>query len=105
MRVRAKCVSKNGVEKRVMGYYGHQRIREGEMFDLVPYTGQDGKIVSAEKQFSKKWMEVVEKPSSRSIVISPEKEISEPQKQIPSEDPPAAPAQSAEPATGDADVI
>lgn len=113
MRVKAKCISKNGVENRVMGYYGHRRIREGQVFDLVPYTGQDGKIVSAEKQFSKKWMEPAEKSSAavpaRTLTPSPAEGESEPQKQISSEQ---KPTENLEPkpgpgdtATGDADVI
>lgn len=61
MRVRAKFVSDKGREGRVVGYYGEKRIREGEIFTLVPRKMVDGKILSAEQQFSKKWMEEVDR--------------------------------------------
>lgn len=102
MKVRAKCISKDGGEGRVMGYYGHRRIKEGQVFDLVPYT-KDGKIVSAEMQFSKKWMERVEIPSASVPEKTPTPATAEveTQKQIATEQQPAV----VETATGDTDVI
>lgn len=57
MKVRAKFVSENGREKRVVGYFGDIRIREGQIFEILPKEDKNGNIISAEKQFSKKWME------------------------------------------------
>jgi len=48
-----------------LGYYGNERRREGEIFDLIPIvsinkeTGEKV-IVPVDKQFSVKWMERVE---------------------------------------------
>lgn len=61
MKVRAKLISENGKENRVVGYYGHRRIREGEVFELVTQKGLDrfgNKVVrTPEQQFSSRWME------------------------------------------------
>lgn len=57
MKVRAKFVSENGKEGRVVGYFGNRRIREGQVFEIVPLKDKEGKIISPEQQFSKKWME------------------------------------------------
>ena len=66
MRVRAKSVSENGKENRVVGYFGDRRIREGQIFTLVPRKRKDGTIESVEQQFSKNWMEQVDRmPVSR----------------------------------------
>lgn len=46
-----------------MGYYGHKRIREGEVFELQPMKFKKNdkiEIVPVEKQFSKAWMEAVD---------------------------------------------
>ena len=51
MKVRAICVSEKGIEKRVVGYYGHKRRREGEVFSLVPQKRKDGTIITPEQQF------------------------------------------------------
>jgi hypothetical protein len=43
-----------------LGFYGHKRIRPGQKFTLVPKTLKDkdgkAKVISAEDQFSAKWM-------------------------------------------------
>jgi len=43
------------------GYYQHRRRYKGDVFTLTPYTKRDGTVVDAEKQFSKVWMEKVDK--------------------------------------------
>lgn len=44
-----------------LGYINHQRKYPGDVFTLVPYKKKDGSVVSVETQFSKKWMEKVDK--------------------------------------------
>lgn len=66
MRVRAKFVSEKGREGRVVGYYGDKRVREGQIFTLVPLKRKDGTILSVQQQFSKNWMEQVDRmPATR----------------------------------------
>jgi hypothetical protein len=54
-----------------MGYYGLQRRREGDVFELVPVkTVKDKKpvVITPEQQFSELWMEKVDadaKPSKK----------------------------------------
>lgn len=52
-----------------LGYYGHERRREGAVFELKPkkVKGKDGKeaIIPAEAQFSEAWMEKVEGSQGR----------------------------------------
>lgn len=51
------------VKATMLGFMYNRRFREGDIFELRPVKGRDGKgqeiLVSAEKQFSRKWMEVV----------------------------------------------
>jgi hypothetical protein len=54
------------VKATALGYYDHKRRRPGEVFELMPYektvnqhTGQK-EVVTAEAQFSKRWMEKFE---------------------------------------------
>lgn len=84
MKVRAKTFSKDETDKRVVGYYNHRRIREGEMFTLIPYKQKDGTVVSSEQQFSSKWMERLDSriiPTKQAVAVEqvkPEKDLSEP---------------------------
>jgi len=61
MKVRALEIT----GQKYSGYYDHKRRLPGEIFTLVPLTRVDknGKKVSVspENQFSKKWMEKVDK--------------------------------------------
>ena len=81
-----------------MGYYNNQRKRTDEEFDLVPIKRKiNGKdvVITPEQQFSKEWMEKVEKDKPKTI--SPEKSTqTEP-------DQPKLPA--GQKGTGDQDVI
>jgi hypothetical protein len=62
MRVRATA----------LGYYGHKRRREGQEFVLEPIKRlrkqKDGSmreiVISAEQQFSNKWMERLDQPAA-----------------------------------------
>jgi hypothetical protein len=63
-----------------LGYYGHKRRREGQEFVLEPIkrlrkdvkTGEMREItISAEQQFSKRWMEKVDVPTP---TVKPAKE-------------------------------
>lgn len=42
-----------------LGYHDHRRRRPGDVFVLRPIEKADGKIITPEQQFSKKWMEKV----------------------------------------------
>ena len=50
IRVKAKSVSGDG---RVVGYMNHQRIREGDVFEI-----------ENEKAFAPSWMELVDEPKA-----------------------------------------
>ena len=76
MRVRAKLISEGGKEGRVVGYYGDKRIKEGQIFTLVPRKRKDGSIESVEQQFSKAWMEQVDRMPIRKTQI--EKNVNNP---------------------------
>lgn len=63
MKVRAK-----GPKDTWVGYYGHLRRRGGDVFTLVPVTRErlnketgrmEKKVITAEMQFSERWMERV----------------------------------------------
>ena len=50
------------VRATMKGYYKHRRVKEGEVFSLVPIQySKDGKRaeLSIDEQFSSRWMEVV----------------------------------------------
>lgn len=60
-----------------LGFYNHLRRRPGDVFTLRPYKTmqvENGKkvevIVSAEHQFSKKWMELVDKSTPEKVSTS-----------------------------------
>jgi hypothetical protein len=58
-----------------IGYYGHRRRREGEVFDLAPRKIlKDGKevVLSPEQQFSNSWMEKVTKLAKGKAKAEPE---------------------------------
>ncbi len=61
MRVRVK---ETQVES-FYGFYGQERRYPGDVFDLVAKKDRNGETVTAESQFSKKWMEKVNKPGPR----------------------------------------
>lgn len=84
MKVRAKTKSPNGQEKRMMGYYNHKRIREGDVFELVAKKRVDGTIITAEQQFSSRWMEKINEPikNSFSPVVQQEPIIADEPKEI-----------------------
>lgn len=73
MKVRARLVSEDGKEGRVVGYYGNRRIREGEVFEIVTIKGKDreGNIVTRkpEDQFSKKWMERIDQKIIKKVTV------------------------------------
>ena len=64
MKVRALEIT----GQKYSGYYDHKRRVPGEIFTLIPLTRIDknGKkvTVSPENQFSKKWMEKVDKSTT-----------------------------------------
>lgn len=43
-----------------LGYHDHRRRRPGDVFVLRPIKKMDGSVITAEKQFSKNWMEKVD---------------------------------------------
>ena len=47
------------------GFYGTKRYYPGDKFTLVARKGRGGKTVTAEQQFSDKWMEKVNKPGPK----------------------------------------
>lgn len=57
------------------GYYGHKRIREGQVFNLVDrkYTGgpKKGEVMKAQQQFSEYWMEKVGKGAKSKPAFNP----------------------------------
>lgn len=55
------------------GYYQHVRRREGDVFLLIPVRTSAGKVVSAEEQFSKKWMERVSLQAKVNVSTSKQK--------------------------------
>lgn len=59
MTVRAKGAS----EGKPAGFYGQHLRQNGDVFDLVEREDRNG-VVSVERQFSKKWMERVDKPKA-----------------------------------------
>jgi hypothetical protein len=58
MRVRVK---ETQVES-FYGFYGQERRYPGDEFELIATKTKDGKTVSAESQFSDRWMEKVNVP-------------------------------------------
>lgn len=84
MRVRAKFVSEGGKEGRVVGYYGDKRVREGQIFVLQPRKRKDGSVESIQQQFSKKWMEQVDRmPVARPEPAKPQIPVAQNQGQLP----------------------
>ena len=61
MRVRVK---ETQVES-FYGFYGQERRYPGDEFDLVAKKDKNGKTISAESQFSSRWMEKVNKPGPK----------------------------------------
>ena len=47
------------------GFYGLKRRYPGDKFELVAKKDSKGKTVTAEQQFSDKWMEKVNKPGPK----------------------------------------
>lgn len=78
-----------------LGYFNHMRIREGQEFTLVERKGLDRDrkpiVISAESQFSAKWMEKVDveidEPvrESKSVVVAKSKAKAAPVKQTASD--------------------
>ena len=62
-----------------LGFYGHLRRRPGDVFTLRPYKGHrrngnklDPVEVSADQQFSDRWMEKVDKSTPEKVTTSQE---------------------------------
>ena len=47
------------------GFYGQERRYPGDKFELIAMKDKNGKTVSAESQFSERWMEKVNKPGPK----------------------------------------
>ena len=55
-----------GVKEGCSGFYGNQLRTEGKEFDLVERVHSvSGKTITADMQFSEKWMEKLEEPKKR----------------------------------------
>lgn len=61
MQVRVKETQVEGF----YGFYGQERRYPGDKFELVATKTQGGEAVTAESQFSAKWMEKVNKPGPK----------------------------------------
>lgn len=55
-----------------LGYYNHVRRREGDVFTLVEMKDADGNQISAEDQFSQRWMEPVDDDTPERVSTSQE---------------------------------
>ena len=100
MKVRAKLISENGEDGKMVGYYDHIRIREGQIFELVPRKRKDGTIISCEEQFSKEWMERMEVPPVEKKTNAQQPPVPEPKPETVASESPAT-----DRPTGDSDVI
>ncbi len=90
------------------GYYNHRRQKPGSVFDLIPVHTKDKKgkpiVMSAESQFSKKWMKKLDAKEETKKIEKPETKAEKKAREK-AEKEAAEKAEKAGASTGDEDVL